>query len=81
MSMDDFVALIDEQLDLGVAGLPSARDARLVDDLGMDSLALTTLVMIVDELRGSELTEAMVASIETVGDAFHLATADLGQTL
>ena len=63
---DRLRALAAEQLgvDLGGAG----RDALLVEDLGVDSLALTELAMALEDSYAVELPEDQLAGVETLGD-------------
>ncbi len=61
--------------DLGLDVDPDGSEhLHLVDDVGLDSLGLTTLVMLVDELRGEPLDEAMIAGMRTLGDAYRFAS-------
>lgn len=44
-------------------------DTKFVDDLGADSLDLTSIVMEIEEQFGIEIPDDAIASIVTVGDA------------
>ncbi|MDO7867134.1 acyl carrier protein [Nocardioides jiangxiensis] len=48
--------------------------ARLVDDLGVDSLSLVELVLGVEEHFGVRISDAEVARISTLDDAAELIT-------
>ena len=44
-------------------------DTKFVDDLGADSLDLTSIVMEIEDQFGIEIPDDAIASIVTVGDA------------
>ena len=67
MSFDEFVLYISEGLDLEPVDV--VTDARLVEDLGLDSFDLTELLALVEELR-VRFPEEVAVSILTVGDLY-----------
>jgi acyl carrier protein len=68
MSLDQFSLYLTDALELAV--LPMTSDARLSEDLDLDSLQMQELALVMYEL-GAELIEEMIPSIETVGDIYH----------
>jgi acyl carrier protein len=59
--------VIAEQFDLDASSI--AESASFIDDLGADSLALTELMLALEEVFEVELDDDRMAGIETVGDA------------
>ena len=67
LSFEEFVVHISEGLDLEPSDV--VTDARLVEDLGLDSFDLTELLALVEELR-VRFPEEVAVSIQTVGDLY-----------
>lgn len=60
---------------LGVQPEAITDEARIIDDLGADSLDTIELVMAFDEEFGIEIPDATAEEINTVGDAIrHITT-------
>jgi acyl carrier protein len=62
-----FAEYLGEGLRLDPAIL--TRDARLIEDLGLDSLYLLELLVLVEEL-GVHLPDCVAVAMETVGDVY-----------
>ena len=54
--------------DLSVANVTATRHSRLVDDLGLDSLAFAIGVVAIEERLGVALTERELLACQTVGE-------------
>ena len=67
LAFDEFVRRVSEGLDLEPDEM--VRDARLVEDLGLDSFDLVELLTLVEEL-GVRFPESVAVGIETVGDLY-----------
>jgi acyl carrier protein len=63
-----FCEHVARELDLAVAHL--AADARLVEDLCFDSVLMFELLLVVEDLAGVTLPDALVGQLVTVRDAF-----------
>ncbi len=60
-------AIVAQQLVLDVDSIPV--EARFAEDLGADSLAVTEIVLAIEEVFGVEVPEAACAELRTVRDA------------
>ncbi|APT91032.1 hypothetical protein CSPHI_08285 [Corynebacterium sphenisci DSM 44792] len=58
---------------------PPAPEARLVDDLGMDSLAVVEFVVRVEEATGVRIEDADAAGFRTLGDIVDYVEARRGE--
>jgi acyl carrier protein len=60
-----------------VAGVPAAEvspEKSLVEDLGLDSLAIVAVVFALEESTSGDIPEESLAGAVTVGDLLHLAS-------
>lgn len=64
----DFLDLLRVRLDLPLAEV--APTARLVEDLGLDSILIFELVMMIEGEAGRLFPEELIESIRTIGDVF-----------
>lgn len=64
-----FTALLRDRLDLPLDG--AAPEDRLVDDLGLDSVALFGLFVLLEDSAAHELPLELIDSLETLGDVWH----------
>lgn len=53
------------------------KDARLVDDLDLDSLDLLAASLAIEDTWGVRMEDEELAKVKTVGDAFHWVEARL----
>jgi acyl carrier protein len=74
---DDFAAWLGDQLDVGLAGV--SPEDRLVDDLGLDSIALFRLLVVLEDVAPHELPVELLDSLETLADVWHWCTNLAGQ--
>ncbi|GAA4665031.1 acyl carrier protein [Gordonia humi] len=70
--------ILDEDLDLPVDGI--TEESRLVDDLGMDSVAFAIGVVAIEEKLGVKLAEREIFDAKTVGDLEEVVRAKLALT-
>jgi acyl carrier protein len=68
-SLDEVRAIMSE---IGLCPADVAADARLVDDLGLDSLDWVDFALRVETLLGIELRDEKLASLVTVADVAEL---------
>jgi acyl carrier protein len=69
VTYEEFATEVAGAFDLDTRPLP---DARLVEDLGLDSLDCFNLVLLVDELAsGSQAADTPYPLIATMADAHH----------
>ncbi len=71
---DAFVAEVADVLDLSLPANVDALSLKLVDDLHLDSLGLLQLIDLVEGDSGGDLPPEALASITTLGDAYHFHT-------
>jgi acyl carrier protein len=69
MAFDEFLGLLSGHLSIALEG--AAPEHRLVDDLGLDSIALFELVVLLEDTAGHDLPLELVDSVETLADAWH----------
>lgn len=50
--------------------LTTTSDSRLIEDLGLDSMAMLELAAILDE-AGVDMPDALFENLETIGDVLH----------
>ena len=67
LTFDAFAQRVSESLDIDREEL--VADARLDEDLGLDSYDLVELLTLVEEL-GSRLPDEVAVGIQTVGDLY-----------
>jgi acyl carrier protein len=67
LTFDDFVRRVGDALDLEADEL--VLDARLDEDLGLDSYDIVELLTLVEEL-GARFPDDVAVGIETVGDLY-----------
>ncbi|MGV9860138.1 acyl carrier protein [Gordonia sp. NPDC003425] len=63
---DALQSILAEDLDLDVADVD--EDSRLIDDLGLDSVAIAIGVVAIEERLGVKLTEREIFESSTVAD-------------
>lgn len=63
---DALQSILAEDLDLDVADV--GEDSRLIDDLGLDSVAIAIGVVAIEERLGVKLTEREIFESSTVAD-------------
>lgn len=68
LTFDDFVGRVASELGIDVAN--PARDTSLRDDLMFDSIAVFEFVLVLEELCGVLMPEALLSTIDTLGEAF-----------
>lgn len=61
-----------EQLrsELALPAAPLAPDTRLVEDLGFDSVLAFELLLVIEDIVGALLPEALLGQLLTVGDVY-----------
>jgi acyl carrier protein len=52
---------------------PPSADARIVEDLGLDSVEMLEIVLALEELAGHEVPQEAIAAATTVGDLWAMA--------
>jgi acyl carrier protein len=67
LAFENFAEYLADGLELDVASLD--KNARLVEDLVLDSFDLIELVVLVEEL-GTHLPDHVVVGIDTIGDLY-----------
>ena len=67
LTFDNFAAYLADGLELDIITL--VKDARLIEDLALDSFDLIELIVLVEEL-GVHLPDHVVITIDTIGDLF-----------
>jgi acyl carrier protein len=67
LTFDDFVRRVGDALDLEADEL--VLDARLDEDLGLDSYDIVELLTLVEEM-GARFPDDVAVGIETVGDLY-----------
>ena len=73
MKFEDLKNLLTEQLCCEAEKV--TMDARMVEDLGADSLAMVELVMAVEEASGIKVPDEDAASLKTVRDVLEYVNA------
>lgn len=68
MIFEDFVALLAKIVAVDVDWSQVTEETSLVSDLMIDSIALVSLVVLLEEKFGVDLTDA-VADLDTIGEA------------
>jgi acyl carrier protein len=63
---DELVSILRDDLDLKCESVTATT--RLIEDLGMDSVAFATGLVAVEERFGAQLTEEDLLTCKTVGD-------------
>jgi acyl carrier protein len=66
---DAFVTQLGHELDVSLDG--AWPEARLVDDLGLDSIALFRLLVLLEDVAPHDLPLELVDSLETLADVWH----------
>lgn len=69
MSIEEFIKIISEELSIRVSDI--TPQARLVNDLGIDSLSLLGIVTRAEEQLGQEFENLEFEHIQTVEQAYH----------
>ena len=59
-------SILEEDLDLALGDI--SRDSKLIDDLGLDSVAFAIGVVAIEERLGVKLSERELFESKTVGD-------------
>lgn len=62
----ELLAILRDDLNIDVSRL--SRDSRLVDDVGMDSVAFAVGMVAIEDRLGAALSEEDLLSCETLGD-------------
>jgi acyl carrier protein len=63
---DELVSILRDDLDLKCESVTATT--RLIEDLGMDSVAFATGLVAIEERFGAQLTEEDLLTCKTVGD-------------
>jgi acyl carrier protein len=71
--LDRIKGIIQEKADIDAANIQ--LESRLVDDLGLDSLALVELMLAFEETFELEISEPETEKLQTVNDVVELVTA------
>jgi acyl carrier protein len=66
---DELVSILRDDLDLKCGSV--ATTTRLVDDLGMDSVAFAVALVAIEDRFGVQLSEEDLLTCKTVGDLQH----------
>lgn len=67
LSFDDFVQYLGDGLQLETVAFEA--DARLIDDLGLDSFDMVELLTLIEEL-GVRFPDDVAVGLDTVGDVY-----------
>ncbi|MCF6387050.1 acyl carrier protein [Mycobacterium sp. MBM] len=62
----ELLAILRDDLNIDVSRV--SRDSRLVDDVGMDSVAFAVGMVAIEDRLGAALSEEDLLSCETLGD-------------
>jgi len=62
----ELLAILRDELNIDVSRV--SRDSRLVDDVGMDSVAFAVGMVAIEDRLGAALSEEDLLSCETVGE-------------
>jgi acyl carrier protein len=68
LAFEDFAERLLNELEL--APMQLCEDARLVDDLGFDSVLVFELLLVVEDWIGVMLPEALIGQLMTMGDVY-----------
>jgi acyl carrier protein len=66
---DAFVTRLGHEVDVSFEG--AWPEARLVDDLGLDSITLFRLVVLLEDVAPHELPLELVDNLQTLADVWH----------
>ncbi len=73
LSEPDAKAVVDILVEqLGVAADQLTDDAKLIEDLGADSLSIMEIILAVEERFGLTIPDERLEEVETVGDLCEL---------
>ncbi len=72
-SFEQFQKIVGEQL--GVDSSKALKEARLIEDLGADSIAMVNIVAEVEAALDKDLEDLDFDDVVTVNDAYQLMTA------
>jgi acyl carrier protein len=71
----ELLAILRDDLNIDVSRV--SRDSRLVDDVGMDSVAFAVGMVAIEDRLGAALSEEDLLSCETLGDLEEVVLAKL----